>query len=112
MRIRCVALVLCASFILSACGGSEASKEAMTNANLQIIGEDYIKLKLKDAGSAEFRGQFIGKAGAPCGEVNAKNGFGAYMGFQRYIVVGKELAVLESDMAPGEFDTSWSQICK
>lgn len=105
-------LIFLGVIMLTACGKSEESKLAMKNANLKILSEKYVKLKLKDPEAAQFRSQFIGKAGAPCGEVNAKNGFGAYAGFQRYIVAGKELTVLEADMVPGEFNNSWGQLCR
>lgn len=109
ISIACV-LTMCA--LLAACGESEAQKEARINANLKILGEKYVKAKLKDPDSAQFQNQFIGIKGAPCGEVNSKNSFGGYTGFKRYISVGDAMTVLESDMGPSEFDSSWRQICK
>jgi len=104
--------VVAMSTALLACGESAAQKEARINANLKILGEKYVKLKLKDPESAQFQNQFIGIKGAPCGEVNSKNSFGGYTGFKRYISVGKDLTVMEADMPPGEFELSWGQICK
>lgn len=48
-----------------------------------------VKDKLKDGETAKFRNQW-----ELCGEVNAKNSFGAYTGFQRYIVT-KEKYILK-----------------
>ena len=55
---------------------------------------------------------FIGKGGAPCGEVNAKDAFGAYLGYQRYISVARELTMLAQDMPHDEFEESWREMCK
>lgn len=44
--------------------------------------------QLRDPGSAQFRNERITKAGALCGEVNAKNGMGGYVGFKKYISHG------------------------
>ncbi len=97
---------------ITGCGKTEAQKQEETNANLVVMGEQYVRARLKDPNSAEFRNQFIGKKGLPCGEVNAKNSFGGFIGFKRFIVVSKEMTVMEADMKEGEFETSWSQICK
>ncbi len=88
---------------------SQAEREA---AALRTLGERAVKAQLKDDESSRFRGQFIGKSGAPCGEVNAKNSFGAYAGFSRYVASGSGLVVLEAEMPPGEFDKVWSQLCR
>lgn len=97
---------------IAGCGKSESQKKRSEEIGLHMVAEKYIKARMKDPSSTEFRNQFIGKKGAPCGEVNAKNSFGGFTGFQRYIVVGPELAVLDGDMVPGEFEISWSEICK
>lgn len=105
-------IVVCVVAILAGCGESPAQKEARIRANMQALGEKYVKAKLKDPDSAQFQNQFIGTKDAACGEVNAKNSFGGYIGFKRYISAGVDLTVLESDMAPEEFDASWRKICK
>jgi hypothetical protein len=75
------------------------------------MSEDAVRARLKDPESAQFQNQRVSAKGAACGEVNAKNGFGGYTGFKRYIFAGKEMTVFESDMAPGEFEVSWGQVC-
>lgn len=63
----------------------EAGRLAIVNA------ESAVKLRLKDPGSAEFDtlkdlvGYLDGKPAIVCGQVNAKNAFGAYTGFQPWI---------------------------
>ena len=52
--------------------------------------ENFVRERLKDPESANFRDlvvrQFKGKD-AVCGQVNAKNGFGAYVGFQKFVYI-------------------------
>lgn len=97
---------------LAACGKSEAQRQRESAATLTSLGEKYVKEKILEPSSAQFRNQFIGKKGAPCGEVNAKDAFGAYIGFQRYISVARDLTLLAQDVAPAEFEASWAQLCR
>ena len=75
-------------------------------------GERAVKDRLKDAGSAEFRAQFVGKENVPCGEVNSKNSFGGYPGYQRYLVALNGIVVFETDMPDLEFEKVWAEMCK
>lgn len=62
-------------------------------------GRERIRYVLKDGASAQFRGETHFRRDDRdiyCGEVNAKNGFGAYDGFSRYIVLGS-VVVLEGE---------------
>lgn len=86
---------------------------SIESAQMIVLGEEYVKRRLKDPDSAKFQNQFIGKRGFPCGEVNSKNGFGGFTGYKRYIVVSAELTVIEGEnMELSEFDTSWNEGCK
>ncbi|WP_312299196.1 hypothetical protein [Stutzerimonas nitrititolerans] len=75
------------------------------------VGQRAIEDRLKDAESARFRNQFVGPAGIPCGEVNAKNSFGAYNGFVRYVASGGGLAFMEGDMPDDQFEATWQKLC-
>ncbi len=69
---------------------------------------------LKDPGSASFRGLFVSwLSGGPivCGYVNAKNSFGGYTGFTRFVAAGSDTAFLESDMGAGEMEKTWAKFC-
>lgn len=47
-----------------------------------------------------------------CGEVNSRNSFGGYGGFQRFISAGREdLTFLAEQMDAGEFAKAWNQMC-
>lgn len=46
-----------------------------------------VRSSLKDPASAQFEGVQKGKkAGSVCGAVNAKNSYGGYVGFRRFVV--------------------------
>lgn len=77
------------------------------------VNEERIASRLKDPGSAQFRGSVVSRSGGVpvvCGEVNAKNGFGGYTGHQRF-VSGGSVQVLETEMAAGEMDGLWRKFC-
>ncbi len=76
-----------------------------------------IKSRLRDPGSADFRNsRFYSGGPVPvvCGEVNSKNGFGGYTGFQRFIASGDDpnIAFVASDVAVGDsINAAWDQLC-
>lgn len=76
------------------------------------VARDNVKARLRDGDSAKFRNQFVGPKGAPCGEVNARNAFGGYTGYIRFVASGGGLAVLEEDMSPDEFEEVWRTMCR
>jgi len=47
---------------------------------------EIVKTQLRDPGSAQFRGLRLKDPNTVCGEVNAKNGFGGYSGWQAFVV--------------------------
>lgn len=52
--------------------------------------------KLNDPFSAQFKNVKVGskaKVVQACGEVNAKNGFGAYVGFRRFGILGDKAII-------------------
>jgi hypothetical protein len=78
-------------------------------------GKDAVRAKLKDPESAQFRNVFFhrGADNIPmaCGEVNGKNSFGGYEGFQRFVSAGKsKLTFLENDVS--DFSSVWGKMCK
>ena len=75
------------------------------------VGQRAVESRLKDAESAKFRNQFVGKSGIPCGEVNARNGFGGYNGFKRYIASGGGVSVIEGEIPSDQFEETWQRFC-
>lgn len=79
-----------------------------------FLSRDGVRARLRDPDSAEFRnvGYFSGgEAPAVCGEVNAKNAFSAYTGFERFMAMGEETVFLQSDTALAEFADAWNKLC-
>lgn len=77
-------------------------------------GMESVKNKIKDPDSARFRSVYFhqGTDGIPvtCGEVNSKNSFGGYTGYQRFVSAGKpELTWLEEQVS--DFGAVWSRLC-
>ena len=61
-------------------------KPAHENAQAVIGIQQKVQDVLKDPDSAKFRGvRFYPKSGAGCGEVNAKNSMGGYIGFSSFV---------------------------
>jgi len=81
-------------------------------------GKDAVKALLKDSDSAKFRSVFFNFAyldnqriPVTCGEVNAKNSFGGFAGFEKFVSAGKvELTYLESQMS--DFHVVWNKLCR
>ena len=82
---------------------------AMLEIKSQRLAREQVTAKLKDPGSAQFRNQK-----GFCGEVNAKNSFGGYGGFTRFIAAGKDMVVMENDpiLERGAFESAWREFCE
>jgi hypothetical protein len=107
-----LAITIAALLALTACGKTAEQKQHEEATALTTLGEKYVREKVLEPAQAQFRNQFIGKGGAPCGEVNAKDAFGGYIGFQRYISVARDLTLLAQDVSPAEFEAQWQQLCR
>jgi hypothetical protein len=83
--------------------------------DLMQKGMDAVKARLKNSSSAQFRNVHFHRSsnGIPmtCGEVNAKDGLGDYIGFQRFISAGRtDLTLLENQAK--DFPTVWNKFCQ
>lgn len=95
--------------------GDEQARESQWVYN----GKQAVRSRLKDPDSATFQNVFFnrGADGLPvaCGEVNSKNAFGAYAGFERFVYAGSAAnTYLASDVEGGEagFNTIWIKFCQ
>lgn len=73
---------------------------------------DAVNRQLKDADSAEYRNIDVHKLTTGkllvCGEVNARNGFGAMTGYVRFVAPGGGVALIESPTGDRSmFDDLW-----
>jgi hypothetical protein len=57
-----------------------------------------VVLLLKDPASAQFRNE-VRNGNILCGEINAKNSSGGYVGFQRFFVAGNEYGIAGENLA-------------
>lgn len=74
--------------------------------------KDGVRNRLKDPGSAEFKNVQYSNAGGThvaCGQVNSKNSFGAYSGYQRFVAAGEQLVFFENDAQ--NFANVWNEMC-
>lgn len=75
-------------------------------AAIQLQAYMQIKSNLKDPDSATIN--FY--KGKPCGQVNAKNSFGAFNGFKR-IVILKDINIEGQGMNNAQFEKIWNKHC-
>jgi hypothetical protein len=81
--------------------------------------KEAVRQGLKDPASAQFREMFVTWNEAVCGEVNAKNAMGGYVGFTRFIVkedkvrMSPQIVLDDADkwLAKG-FDEDWKNTCR
>jgi hypothetical protein len=106
MKIRTLFFVLLIALpanVSSSAVKNSAKKEASKPSPDQILIEkakDAIRERLKDPESAQFRNIRVGKEDfKPVrGEVNAKNSYGGYIGYQKfYVDFGRDGVVLENE---------------
>jgi hypothetical protein len=94
---------------------SEAAEVPAKWSSLVRNGKEVAKRDLKDPGSAQFRKLLVSDGLVPklCGEINAKNSYGGYIGFARFIVTEKgEVRVLEGhNIDARSFDRAWAYYC-
>lgn len=85
-----------------------ADEAAMQEIKKQRLAKEFLIPHLKDPESAQLRNQK-----GLCGEVNAKNSFGGYAGFKRFIAGGENLVFLEDDkrLEAGAFQAAWDKFC-
>lgn len=73
---------------------------------------------LKDADSAEFKAvftSFYSDSPVTCGQVNAKNSYGAYAGFKDFVAAesaGIRVVRGDGQMENSEFDKVWNAACQ
>lgn len=86
----------------------KAADDDMRRVKIERMARDGIKPKLYDPDTAKFRSQRGG-----CGEVNAKNLFGAYTGYKRFLYGGPDLIIIEDspELAEGAFEEAWILFC-
>lgn len=85
-----------------------APDPALLQIRNQRVAREWVLVQLKDPASANFRNQF-----GLCGEVNSKNSYGGFNGFQSFIAAGPGAVIFETDdtMKRSEFVKAWNLVC-
>lgn len=76
------------------------------------LAKTYAQNHLRDAESAKFDDVKMGTNNVLCGYVNAKNGFGAYTGYTRFVTKNQNLFFTEKGMGRVEFSKVWNTFCR
>lgn len=104
MRALCLLMALMVASPALADSASDrlrnAAKEPITTAERIETAKMMFSVMLKDAESARFRNVELVKTvfgTVICGEVNAKNGMGGYIGFTEFVTAGSALFLDEGD---------------
>ena len=112
-NIRRQSSILIVSLLITCVCSAQA--QTAQEMNWMEAGKDAVRQKLKDPQSAQFQKVFFhrGKDNIPmtCGEVNSKNGFGGYTGFQRFVSAGREDATFVEAEVTSDFAMVWSRFC-
>lgn len=93
-------------------GGSQQASTPqdvrLNEIKLQRLVRSWVVAGLKDPDSAQFRNQY-----GVCGEVNAKNALGGYVGYRRFIAVRQDLVVMDDGLttSPSDFEKVWATSC-
>jgi hypothetical protein len=92
-----------------ACGPNAEQRKALDDIQAIEVGKASVRANLKGPETAQFRN--VVRRKAVCGEVNAKNGFGGYGGYQRFMAGGGGTAFLEREVPKAQFEAAWAEMC-
>lgn len=79
-------------------------------ADFAKLGKAAVLDKLKDPGSAQFKSAFVNGI-SYCGEVNAKNSYGGYNGFKRFVALHGIATIEDPADISGSFENVWRDSC-
>lgn len=101
--------LLCLAFAVITVPAAAAPKKAHENPDKALINkvQQQVVGSLKDPESARFQGVHV-KWGTVCGEVNAKNSFGGYTGFKRFLSIDGDVLRMEGG---DYFADGWETYC-
>ena len=87
-------LVFISTAVLAICATAAAAPK---ESKLVVNSKNAVIELLKDPESARFKNLRTYNESIVCGEVNAKNSYGGYVGFKRFFVIGGSIATLEGE---------------
>jgi hypothetical protein len=77
----------------------------------KFAAQEGVRYYAKDSESVQFR-EVIVTPKVVCGQYNAKNSYGAYAGFQRFISDGKKSLITEDDLGAERMNALWVLYCQ
>lgn len=77
----------------------------------KFAAEEGVRYYAKDPESVQFREVTVTPK-MVCGQYNAKNSYGAYAGFKRFVSDGKKSIFMEDDKGKERMDALWQLYCK
>lgn len=95
---------------------SSTKKEENKAGVLLFYAQQQIKQNTKDPDAVQFRGEQIHEktddGAVACGEYNAKNSFGAYVGFKKFVAIEKDESIfMENGSNSKIFAKKWNKHC-
>lgn len=100
------------AFFLTGCGDSGPSDSTL-DSRARVQAQNSVKSLLRDGDSAEFRNLRVMKSESGgryvCGEVNSRNAFGGYAGYQQFVSVG-QMTFLQEQVS--DFSEVWQEFCR
>lgn len=90
-----------------------APSDSSLDSRARVQAQNSVKSLLRDSDSAEFRNLQVlhSKSGGRyvCGEVNSRNAFGGYVGYQQFVSVGQMTFLQEQ---ASDFSEVWKEFCR
>lgn len=68
-----------------------------------------VRDRMKDPSAVQFRALHVGASGALCGEMNAKNSYGGYVGFKPFVVQDGQATIVTDEGREERKDLSNAQ---
>lgn len=97
-------LLMCSLFVLGCSKNTNNADSKKESADEKVI--QIVKSQLKDPDSAKFQ-----NIKGQCGEINAKNSFGGYVGFKRFLIQPNGDVVIEDQDPNLAFNPLWDKLC-
>lgn len=109
-----ILLLILGGYVIFASSPNTESKDERDNIARIRIAKENIQKVLVDPQSAEFNHVYVkkDKSGKKiiCGYVNAKNRFGGYTGYEKFISFGGVVALQSQNI--NDFGATWDEYCK
>ena len=97
---------------LVGCGPTENPSSGVSDGDFIVKSQTLVLGKLRDTSGVKWRNLYVSRSSGArvlCGEINSKNGFGGYSGFQQFVSGG--ITFFESEVDSAEWQKVWIELC-